>query len=263
MDIVGILGFFVGFGMLLLGFIMEKGSIMALIALSPAVIVLGGTLGALMISYTKKEIASIPRLFKEAVTLNPSSAQNYIEVFVQLSEIARREGLLQLENTVREGGIAYNVNPMLEKGINLIVDGSQQEFIKDLMETDIYVTDQEKKTEAGIFETAGGYSPTMGIIGTVMGLVHVLGNLSSPEAMGPAISAAFIATLYGVGFANLIYLPIASKLKLKAKKEKLEKEMIIEGILSIQAGENPTLLRDKLQTFIVGSKKTENIEQQD
>jgi chemotaxis protein MotA len=118
-----------------------------------------------------------------------------------------------------------------------------------MFENQLYIHDQLRKNEASMFEAAGGYSPTMGIIGTVMGLVHVLGNLSSPEELSKSIAGAFIATLYGVCFANLVYLPMASKLKQKAKQEAAEKQLIMEGVLSIQAGENPSIIRRKLQTF--------------
>jgi chemotaxis protein MotA len=119
-----------------------------------------------------------------------------------------------------------------------------------MLETEMFAMGQRHRTGVGIFETAGGFAPTMGIIGTVMGLVHVLGNLSDPGSLGPSIALAFIATLYGVGSANLVWIPIANKLKNKSGKEKMVKEMIMEGILSIQAGENPTIIREKLLSFL-------------
>jgi chemotaxis protein MotA len=119
----------------------------------------------------------------------------------------------------------------------------------------MYVKEQIRKVDASMFEAAGGYSPTMGIIGTVMGLIHVLGNLSSPEELSKSIAGAFIATLYGVAFANVVYLPMASKIKQKAKQEALEKQLIMEGILSVQTGENPSILRRKLNTFKTETNK--------
>jgi chemotaxis protein MotA len=140
-------------------------------------------------------------------------------------------------------------DPMLKEGIKMVVDGTDAELVKNMYENELYINDQLKKNEASMFEAAGGYSPTMGIIGTVMGLVHVLGNLSSPEELSKSIAGAFIATLYGVCFANLVYLPMASKLKQKAKQAAFEKQLIMEGVMSIQAGENPSIIRRKLQTF--------------
>ena len=131
-----------------------------------------------------------------------------------------------------------------------MVDGTEPELIKDMMENEIYVFEYQKKKAIQIFEAAGGFSPTMGIIGTVMGLIQVLGNTSSPEELTKSVAMAFIATLYGVSFANLVYLPIANKLKLKMAQEKLEKELLMEAILSIQAGENPRILREKLEVFL-------------
>ncbi|NLK51627.1 MAG: motility protein A, partial [Syntrophomonadaceae bacterium] len=134
--------------------------------------------------------------------------------------------------------------------LQLIIDGTDPELTRNMLETEMYAVSDRHKVGIGMFESAGGYAPTMGIIGTVMGLVHVLGNLSDPGSLGPAIALAFIATLYGVGSANLIWLPIASKLKNKSGKETLIQELIIEGILSIQAGENPTIIREKLLSFL-------------
>jgi chemotaxis protein MotA len=128
-------------------------------------------------------------------------------------------------------------------------------LIKNMFENEMYVKEQIRKVDASMFEAAGGYSPTMGIIGTVMGLIHVLGNLSSPEELSKSIAGAFIATLYGVAFANVVYLPMASKIKQKAKQEALEKQLIMEGILSVQTGENPSILRRKLNTFKTGTNK--------
>ncbi|TLM97882.1 motility protein A, partial [bacterium] len=122
--------------------------------------------------------------------------------------------------------------------------------VRDILETQIDFTDQRHKIGADIFESAGGYSPTLGILGTVMGLIHVLGNLSDPDSLGPSIAVAFIATLYGVCFANIVYLPIGHKLKLKSKQERFMKEIALEGILSIQAGDNPSIVREKLRAFL-------------
>lgn len=254
MDLSTILGIVVGFGMLITGFVMEGGEVGALFLLSPAIIVFGGTLGALMISFTMKDIQSIPRLLKDSMTLHQSNEDTLIKEFEKLSEISRKEGLLSLENAIA-GEEANQFDPMLKKGIRMVVDGTDLEFVKNMFETEMYVKEQVKKNEAAIFEAAGGYSPTLGIIGTVMGLVHVLGNLTSPEALSKSIAGAFIATLYGVCFANLVYLPIANKLKLKMKQARLEKELIMEGVLSIQAGENPTIIREKLSAFRTNQSK--------
>ncbi len=255
MDLSTILGIVLGFGAVLTGYVMEGGSLGALIALPSIVIIFGGTFGAVMVSFTLKEVLSIPKLFGDAMTLHKSSEAELIEVFVRLSEVARKEGLLSLENII-EQEVGDNFDPMLKKGIRMVVDGTELELVKNMFETEIYIHEMQQKVNASIFEAAGGYSPTLGIIGTVMGLIKVLGNLSNPDELSKSIAGAFIATLYGVAFANLVYLPLAGKLKLKEKQSKLEKELIMEGVLSIQAGENPAIIREKLSAFIPhGSQK--------
>lgn len=259
MDLSTIIGLFAGFGFLILGDVIEGGNPSHLVGLAPAFIVFGGTLGALMVSFTLKEIASIPRLVGDACKLHKNSEAELIDVFVRLSEVARKEGLLSLENII-EQEIGDKFDPMLKKGIRMVVDGTDLELVKNMFETEIYVHEQQKKVEASIFEAAGGYSPTMGIIGTVMGLIKVLGNLTNPDELSKSIASAFIATLYGVAFANLVWLPIASKLKLKEKQSKLEKELIMEGVLSIQAGENPSIIKEKLGAFVSHNAKKSNVE---
>jgi chemotaxis protein MotA len=141
-------------------------------------------------------------------------------------------------------------NAFMVRSLQVVIDGTDPELARGMLEMEIEAYEKEQKVGSDMFNTAGGYSPTMGIIGTVMGLVHVLGNMSTPEALAPAIAAAFIATLYGVSFANVAYLPIGSKIKVKANKEILMMEMIMEGVLSIQAGENPRVISEKLATFL-------------
>lgn len=143
-----------------------------------------------------------------------------------------------------------NFDPILKECLELVVDGSDMELIKTTMENKIYIEDMEAKKEAGIFEAAGGYAPTMGLIGTVVGLIKVLLELDDPSQIGPSVSLAFITTLYGALLANLFFLPIAQKLRNKASIKRIEKELILEGSLSLQAGENPRILERKLMTFI-------------
>lgn len=248
MDLATLLGLIMGFFMLIFGFVLEGGHVGSLILLSPAVIVFGGTLGAVMVSFDMKDIKKLPKLFAETFRTRKSSEDELIEYFGKLAEMARKEGLLSLEAFVDEDK-STDFDPMLKEGIKMVIDGTDSELIKNMFDNEIYVKEHLRKVDAAMFEAAGGYSPTMGIIGTVMGLVHVLGNLSSPEELSKSIAAAFIATLYGVSFANLVYLPLASKIKQRAKQEVLEKQLIMEGILSVQTGENPSILKKKLNTF--------------
>jgi len=267
MDLSTLLGFIIGFAGLIVGFALEEGNLASLILLSPAVIVIGGTIGAVMVSHKMSDIQKIPRLFKEAFIVQKVKTEDTIDMIVKLAGIARKEGLLSLEETLTEGELATKVDPMMKKGIMLAVDGNSSEVILDIMQTEVYLMESDRKGEIAIFEAAGGFSPTMGIIGTVMGLVTVLGNLADPEELARSIAAAFIATLYGVVLANLVYLPIASKLKFKLKDEKLEKQLIIEGVVSLNAGESPLIIKEKLQCFLPKvtkkTKPTKNDEKQD
>jgi chemotaxis protein MotA len=251
------LGVIIGFGMLLTGYVIEQGSIPALLAISPVFIVFGGTLGAITCQFTFKEITSLPKFMMEAMQLpkgNDASIKQLIETLVNLAEKARREGVLSLESDIQGELSNKKYDASLRKGLRLMVDGSEPELIKHMLENEIIIYEAKKKREASVFDAAGGYSPTMGIIGTVMGLIKVLGSLTDPTQLAPAVAMAFIATLYGVSFANLFWLPMGGKLKGKLAQEVLQKELTIEGVMSIQAGENPRILREKLEVFLSEKK---------
>jgi chemotaxis protein MotA len=245
-----LIGLIIGFGALLLGFTLDKGSISSLLLLSPAVIVFGGTIGAVCISFSIKDVAAIPKLIKTAMSDPPVRLKETLEEIVSLAVTVKRQGLLSLEKIINEDGFADKHDPLLTRGLTLLMDGLDKELYKDVLESELYFFDQVKKREIAVFEAAGGFSPTMGIIGTVMGLIQVLSNMSSAEELARSIATAFIATLYGVCFANLLYIPIANKLKLRLKTMRIEKEMIIEGILSINDCENPSVIREKLMPFV-------------
>lgn len=245
-DLSVLVGLVLGFGALGVGFIFEQGNLLALVGLSALIIILGGTFGALVISYNVVDVLGIFRLIRTAMLPTKGPSAQLLEVLCEFSEKARRDGILSLEDAIED-----TEDEFLKKGMRLVVDGTESETIASILENDIYLFDMRRKEESSIFETAGGFSPTMGIIGTVMGLVLVLSVLSEdPKALGHSIATAFIATLYGISFANLFWLPIANKLKYRAKREKLQKEMVLAGVLSIQLGENPNLVRQKLESFI-------------
>ena len=245
MDLSTIIGIVAGVGALLLGFIMEKGSPGALIQASAAVIVFGGTIGATVTSFPLAELKKCPQWLRIAFTSKPFGVGEAYETLVRFAEKARREGLLSLEQELEAV-----TDKFTRQGMQLVIDGTDPEITKAILESNIVVLEKRHKVGIAVFEAAGGYAPTMGIIGTVMGLVHVLGNLSDPGSLSGAIAAAFIATLYGVSSANLLWLPIANKLKQKDKAEVAAMEMILDGILSIQAGENPSILKEKLKTHM-------------
>jgi chemotaxis protein MotA len=253
MDFATILGIVLGVGMIFGAFVLEGGNIASIFLVSPFMIVFGGTFGALTTSYTLKEIFSLPSLFLNACMLakgNESSIKQLIEVMVKIAEKARREGVLSLEADIQGELSDKKYDSMLRKGLRLTVDGSEPELIKHMLENEITFYENHQKKNAGMFEAAGGFAPTMGIIGTVMGLISVLGNLTNPDELGPSVAMAFVATLWGLGSANLFWLPIGAKIKLKTKLEIVQKEVIVEGVMSIQAGENPRTLKEKLEVFL-------------
>jgi chemotaxis protein MotA len=259
-DTATLVGLLVGFGGLLTGYLMEGGSLLGLVSISALFIILGGTLGATIISYTLKDVFNIPKLIRRAMFVPVSKEEDMIVTVISLAEKARREGLLILEEDIGELE-QQKLNPILPKGLQLVVDGTDPDTIRSILGNEIYNLEFRHKHDAGMFMAAGGFSPTMGIIGTVMGLVNVLKNIDNPSTLGPAIAMAFLATLYGITFANLIWIPIANKLTLIAKKEKLQQELLVEGILAIQQGENPAIIKERLICFIEESKRKAFTEQ--
>jgi chemotaxis protein MotA len=254
-DISTLLGIAIAFGCLLAAYIIEGGNLLALLGISAFLIIIGGTIGATMTSFTVKDVLNIPKLIGAASEMPKANEGEIVRTIVTLSEKARREGLLSLEGDIDSELSGDKFDPVLKKGIRLVVDGTDHETVKSILENEIANFEILRKHEANIFTAAGGFSPTMGIIGTVLGVVNVLGNLSDSQNLGPSIALAFIATFYGISFANMFWLPIANKLLLKMRLEKFQKELMIEGILSIQMGENPRLVMDRLMTFIEESKR--------
>lgn len=246
MDIVTIGFLLFGFLIMIISFILEGGHLMALLAPTAAMIVFGGTIGAIGVSFPSSTLKKLPKIFG---VLFKKHDRNLVKLIIYFKEIAyktRKDGILSLENDLSD----KNMDPFIKKGLQLIVDGTDPQVVKGVLELDLEAASERHKEGAAVFEAAGGFSPTMGIIGTVMGLVHVLGSLEDPSSLGPKIAVAFIATLYGVGFANLAWLPIASKLKALDNEEFKEKNLIIEAIMAIQEGINPNTIAEKLKGFL-------------
>ena len=240
---------------LLTAFFMEKNHIGSLESLpvffapllnvSAAFIVFGGTLAAATISFPLATVMKLPQLFMRSMSNTAEGGPELVALFLRLAEKARRQGLLALEDEASQIDDEF-----LKKGIMLVVDGTDPEVVRSVLEIDSGVLHERHKGGYELLEAMGGYSPTMGIIGTVMGLVSVLSDLSDVSRLGPAIAVAFIATLYGVGTANIVWLPLASKLKRKDEQELGGREMMLEGILSIQAGDNPRIVQEKLAGYL-------------
>lgn len=250
MDSATIIGFTLALVSICATVLVEGGKLVSLINLPAFIIVFGGTTAAIMVSFPMKRIGAIPSLTKKAMGQENYHMEEMIDSLVAFAERARREGLLALENDIQNSD-----NQFLKKGLQLIVDGTDPDLIRSILETELVFMEKELDEKAAVFDSAGGYAPTLGIMGTVMGLVNVLNNLSEPAELGHSIATAFIATLYGVASANLFWLPIGNKLKIKAKEEIILYELILEGILSIQAGNNPRILQEKLKSFLVAAQK--------
>ncbi|GAV22528.1 flagellar motor protein [Carboxydothermus pertinax] len=256
MEIMVVLGVVLAFASLITGFLMEGGTISALVAPSAALIIFGGTIGASIVAFSTEEVLAIPKYFKIMLTQKLPNELEVVKQIVTLSQKARREGLLALENDLP------NIkDDFLRRGLQLIVDGTDPELFRSILENEIYAIAERHRAGAEFFEAAGGYAPTMGIIGTVMGLVHVLGQLSTPDKLGPAIAMAFTATLYGVSSANILWLPFSAKLKNLSKKELLIREMMLEGLVSLQEGHNPLLIEEKLRSFLKPKLREQNLKE--
>jgi chemotaxis protein MotA len=239
----------IGLGIAILGLFlgpsMEGSSPMAVINPSAMLIVLCGTLGATIIGANFDAVKGIPKMFGKVFNAPSPDLNALVKELVGYAESARRDGLLALDE--QTGSIE---NPFTRKGLQLVVDGTDPDLVADILDAENSAMKKRHATGRQPFEKAGGYAPTMGIIGTVFGLIHVLANLDAPETLGPSISSAFVATLIGVASANVFYLPIATKLKQISEEELHARALIVEGILSIQAGDNPRVVQEKLITFV-------------
>ncbi len=245
MEISTLIGLILGVGAMVGSMILEGGNPMSLLNLPAAVIVLGGCAGALFVAFPLKQVLRLPVAITQTFQPYKGSPQVLIELFVKLADQARRDGLLSLEEEARK-----IEDDFIKKGVMLIVDGVDPSVVQEVMETDTEQVAERHKEGIEMLKALGGFGPTFGIIGTVMGLVNVLSNLSNPESLGHSIAVAFIATLYGVATANILWLPMANKLKQKNQSEMIAREVAMQGVLAVQSGENPRIVREKLESFL-------------
>ena len=245
MDPATLIGILLGFLIIVVSNIMEGGNPMSLLLIAPMMLVLGTTLMVTVAGGTMIDAKNALKSIKFAFTAKVRPASAVVPTVVALAEKARREGLLALEDAVKEID-----DPFLVKGVQMAVDGTDPDEVRDILEAELYAKRAEDKYSAKFFGDAGAYAPTIGIIGTVMGLVHVLENLAAPEELGHLIAGAFIATLWGVMSANVIWLPISSRLKRLNELENARMELIIEGVAAIQAGSNPRMIAQKLTSLL-------------
>jgi chemotaxis protein MotA len=246
MDIATIAGLIGGLTTIFVVLIMDGGSPAELFAHPSAILlIIGGSLSATILTSPLQTVVQLPKYFIQAFTTKKFDAKATIELLTKLADRARREGLLALEEDSKK-----ITDKFLQKGIMMVVDGVDAHQVSEILETSVEQMKARHKMGAGFFAAAGGFAPTFGIIGTVMGLISVLKQLDNPSALGASIAAAFLATLWGLLTSNLIYLPLSGKLKAKSEEEVRNRYMQLEGILAIQAGENPRVVRDKLSAFL-------------
>ncbi len=244
MDLLSVFGLILGFGAILGGNALEGGHLNSLGNGPAFVIVLGGTVGAVMLQTSMAVFLRALKMSVRVFAPPKLGADTAVEKILSWSQIARKEGLLGLEGVAEE-----ETDLFARKGLQLLVDGSEPEVIRSILEVDLGVKEHYDLQAARVFEGMGGYSPTIGIIGAVMGLIHVMSNLADPSKLGSGIATAFVATIYGVGLANLFFLPIANKLKSQTHGATQMREMIMEGIVAIAEGDNPRYIETKLQGY--------------
>ncbi|TNC98392.1 MAG: chemotaxis protein MotA [Gallionellaceae bacterium] len=245
MDKLSLLGLIVAVAGILGGQLIEGGSVSVLLQLAAFLIVIGGTVGAVMLQHPMKIFVMGIKMARWVFVTPQLDKQQLVYRFTAWGSAARKDGILALE-----GQIKSIDDPFLRKGLQLLVDGNSAEKIREVMEIDLNSYENLRWQAARVWESAAGYAPTIGILGAVLGLVHVMQSLGEPAKLGAGIAVAFIATIYGVGFANLVFLPIAGKLKILIGQQVSMREMVIDGLAMIANAENPHFIETKLKGYI-------------
>jgi chemotaxis protein MotA len=245
MDILSLIGIIVGFGAILLGQHLEGGHLDSILNSVALLIVLGGTMGAVMLQTPIRTFLRALRMFVWIFRPPTISASLQLEKILEWNQIARREGLVRLESVAMDETDLFS-----QKGLQLIADGAEPEMIREVLENDLDLQEEDDLSAAKVYEAMGGYSPTIGILGAVLGLIHVMGNLADPSALGPGIAVAFVATIYGVALANMLFLPIGNKLKAVIVLRTRNQMMLIEGLVGVADGDNPRNIESRLQAYL-------------
>lgn len=251
MDFATIFGPFVALCAIAAAVLLDHGNPISLINGPSIILVIGGTLGATMMAYPLKTFTLLPTYIWQSFRIEKPDPKSKIDLFVRLADIARRGGLLALEKDMTKIN-----DPFVRNALMLIVDGMAPDEVRHVLENDIEMTSQRHQTGVAMMSTMAGVAPAMGMIGTVVGLIGVMGNMSDPSQLGPSIAVAFLTTLYGSLLGNLVFSPMGNKLKQKDKEEIVIREMIIEGILAVQESENPRIVRQKLESFLKPTLRT-------
>lgn len=255
-DILTPIGITLGFIMIMVAILSSGGTegFLSFLDIASIFIVIGGLIASLLINFKMEQIKLTFKVMKEAFHQNDQRLPELIELFIKLSERARRDGILSLENELNDVD-----EPFIKKGVLLAVDGIEPEVINDIMNAEIIAMEDRHYKGRTILEKAGEYAPAWGMIGTLIGLVLMLNSLQDPSTLGPSMAVALLTTLYGTVLANLVFVPMANKLEAKTEEEVFIKQVIIEGVIGIQSGQNPRILEEKLSAFL--SKETKKKEE--
>ncbi len=251
MDIATILGVVLALGSIIGGQALEGGHLGSIMQLTAFVIVMGGTIGAVCVQNPLPVVIRAVGALSLAIAGQQIDNKGTIKLILDLANVSRKQGLLALEGKLKD-----IKDPFMKKGIQLIVDGTDPKAVHEILEIEVEHHEEEGVIAAKVWEAAGGYAPTVGIIGAVLGLIHVMENLADPSKLGSGIAVAFVATVYGVGAANLFFLPLANKIKMKLKTEAGARYLIIMGLVGLAQGENPRLLQEKLESFLPHHERT-------
>jgi chemotaxis protein MotA len=247
LDSATAVGLVLAFGSILFGNFLEGGHLSSITQPTAALIVFGGTLGAVFVSFPMADMKAAARAMGQLFGDKPDRTQELIDEIVRYAQLARQEGVLALE------AVAAQVeNPFFKKGLTMIADGIDSKTVEDTLQLALAELEERGEVPAKVFEAGGGYAPTVGIIGAVLGLIHVMSNLSDIAKVGEGIAVAFVATIYGVAAANLVFLPAATKIKLKHRQEMILHEVMMYGVIAIQRGQNKQTIVELLSVFVHG-----------
>ena len=254
MDLATIIGLILAFGAILGGQALEGGNVGSILQATAAIIVLGGTFGACLVQFPLSVVIDSLKSVSKAFLEPKADNRSVIAEIIRFANKARKEGIISLESETRDAS-----DPFLKRALTMAIDGVEPKILRETMEMEISNMEEEAEHPIKFWEAAGGYSPTVGILGAVLGLIHVMENLTDPSKLGGGIAVAFVATVYGVGLANLVYLPISGKLKLKARTKLVAQQIMLVGVISILEGENPRLIEDKLKSFLSQKEQEEEV----
>ncbi len=251
MDIATIIGVVLALGSIVGGQALEGGHLGSILQLTAFIIVIGGTFGAVFVQHPLPIVLRGVAMLSLTIGGPHHDVKSTITKILDLANVSRKQGLLALENKMKE-----IKDPFFRKGVQLIVDGTDPKAVHEILEIEVEHHEEQGVLGAKVWEAAGGYAPTVGILGAVLGLIHVMENLADPSKLGGGIAVAFVATVYGVGAANLFFLPMANKIKIKLKEEAEARMVIIMGLVGLAQGENPRLLQEKLEGYLAEAERT-------